>query len=271
MSVLHINNITNKEGTGGPTIAGITTVDSTRFMRVPVGDTRKRTYIPPTDNIVTDGLVLHLDAGRPESYTDGETTWRDLSGQGNNGTLVNGVGYNSDNGGSLVFDGVNDRGTFTTPITSTSNQTYEIWTNAVASASSADEFAYILHNNSVSSTTGDSYLTIGIKQTQQYYAALNGAYATMSSEVTASNLNIVQITLTWDGATQKMYMNGDLKDLEALSTTPQNFSTTTSFGDYASSTYRMIQGNIYSIKIYNRALSATEIQQNYNALKGRYI
>ena len=108
MSVLHINNITNKEGTGGPTIAGITTVDSTGFMKVPVGDTRKRTYIPPTDNIVTDGLVLHLDAGRPESYTDGETTWRDLSGNNNNGTLVNGVGFSAENGGSLEFDGVND-------------------------------------------------------------------------------------------------------------------------------------------------------------------
>jgi hypothetical protein len=220
---------------------------------------------------VTSGLVLCLDAANTKSYPGSGTTWTDLSGNGNNGTLVNGVGYNSGNLGSLSFDGVDDRGTFTTPITSTSNQTYEIWTNARASAAASSGFAYILHNNSFSSTTGASYLTIGIKPSQQYFAAFNGAHVTMSSGVTASNLNIVQITLTWDGATQKMYMNGDLKDSEALTGTPQNFSTTTSFGDDKSTTYRMMQGNIYSIKIYNRALTASEIQQNYNALKSRYI
>ena len=59
--------------------------------------------------IVTDGLVLCLDAGNPLSYTSGDSVWKDLSGNGNNGTLVNGVGYNSGNGGSLVFDGVNDK------------------------------------------------------------------------------------------------------------------------------------------------------------------
>ena len=58
--------------------------------------------------IVTDGLVLCLDAANPKSYPGSGTTWTDLSGNGNNGTLVNGVGYNSDNGGSLSFDGVND-------------------------------------------------------------------------------------------------------------------------------------------------------------------
>jgi hypothetical protein len=59
-------------------------------------------------SIVTDGLVLCLDAGNPKSYPGSGTTWTDLSGNGNNGTLVNGVGYSGDNLGSLSFDGVND-------------------------------------------------------------------------------------------------------------------------------------------------------------------
>ena len=221
-------------------------------------------------HIVTDGLVLCLDAANRRSYPGAGTTWTDLSGNGNNGTLTNGPSFSGANGGGIVFDGADDRGTFTSPIISTSSQTYEIWTNARASASAAGGFAYLLHNNGTSSTTGGSYLTIGIKPTQQYYAALNGAWTTMSSGVTANNSNIVQIILTWDGSTQKMYVNGDLKDSEALTGTPQSFSTTTSFGDYKSSTYRMIQGNIYSIKIYNRALTASEIQQNFNALRGRF-
>jgi hypothetical protein len=55
--------------------------------------------------IITDGLVLALDAGNPKSYPGSGTAWTDLSGNGNTGTLVNGTGYNSGNGGSLVFDG----------------------------------------------------------------------------------------------------------------------------------------------------------------------
>ena len=58
--------------------------------------------------ISLNGLVLCLDAANPKSYPGSGTTWTDLSGNGNNGTLVNGVGYSSDNLGSLVFDGAND-------------------------------------------------------------------------------------------------------------------------------------------------------------------
>jgi hypothetical protein len=221
-------------------------------------------------SIVTNGLVLCLDAGNRKSYPGSGTTWTDLSGRGNNGTLTNGPTYSTSNGGSIVFDGVDDKGTFTSPINSSSPQTYEVWTNAIASATATDNYAYILHNNNVANTIGSSYLTIGIKPTQQYFGCFNGALATMDAGTVASTSNIVQIVLSWDGSTQNLYVNGVLKDFEALSVTPQNFSTTTSFGDDKSTTYRMIQGSIYSIKIYNRALTASEIQQNFNALRGRF-
>ena len=58
--------------------------------------------------IVTNGLVLCLDASDIKSYPKSGTTWFDRSGNGNNGTLVNGVGYSSGNGGVLAFDGVDD-------------------------------------------------------------------------------------------------------------------------------------------------------------------
>jgi hypothetical protein len=70
-----------------------------------------RTHIA-TKGIVQSGLVLNLDAGVSASYPGSGTNWTDLSGNGNNGTLVNGVGYNSANNGSFVFDGVNDYGSF---------------------------------------------------------------------------------------------------------------------------------------------------------------
>ena len=220
-------------------------------------------------NVIEDGLVLALDAGNAKSYPGSGTTWSDLI-ESNNGTLVNGPTYSSADGGSIVFDGTNDRGNFTTPITSTSNQTYEIWTNAISSPSAYQNYAYLIHNNSANNSIGGSYLTIGIKPTQQYFAAFDGAWSTMDLGVTANTSNILQIVLTWDGSTQKAYANSVLKDSQALTGTPQNFDTTTGFGDYKSSTVRMIQGNIYSIKVYNKALTASEVQQNYNALKGRY-
>jgi len=221
--------------------------------------------------IVTDGLVLYLDAGNKKSYPGSGSNWYDLTANENDGTLIGSPVFSAANRGGIVFDGTNDSGYFNAGIVSTSYQTYEVWTNVVASASAADGFAYILHNNSTGTATGSSYLTIGIKPTQQYYAALNGAYSTMSSGITATSSLIRQIVLSWDGTNQIMYVDGEVKDSEALSVTPQNFDTITSFGDAESATYRMVQGNIYSIKVYNRALSASEILQNYNSQKSRFL
>ena len=58
--------------------------------------------------IVTDGLVLYLDAANQRSYPGSGTTWSDISRGGNNGTLVNGPTFDPGNGGSIVFDGVDD-------------------------------------------------------------------------------------------------------------------------------------------------------------------
>ena len=58
--------------------------------------------------VVTNGLVLALDAADRNSYPGSGTAWTDISGRGNTGTLTNGPTYSSANGGSIVFDGTND-------------------------------------------------------------------------------------------------------------------------------------------------------------------
>jgi hypothetical protein len=224
--------------------------------------------------IVTQNLVLCLDAANSKSYYGSGTTWTDLSGRGNNGTLVNGVGYSGSNLGSLSFDGVDDRGTFTSPITSSSPQTYEVWVKAIPSNTADGGFGYILHNNSADTTIGSAYMGIGYAggtlQTREIFAFFNGAWTSMGTGVIGNTTTVRQIVLTWNGTTQIAYVDGIQKVSQALSTTPQNFSTTTSFGSFRTSNYRPIIGDIYSIKIYNRALTPQEVQQNYNALKGRY-
>ncbi len=74
-------------------------------------------------NIVTNGLVLHLDAANTKSYSGSGTTWTDLSGNGNNGTLTNGPTFDSANYGSVVHDGVDDYIVGNTPVTGNTNAT----------------------------------------------------------------------------------------------------------------------------------------------------
>ncbi len=90
-------------------------------------------------DIVRTGLVLDLDAAQPLSYGGTGTTWNDLSGNGNNGTLTNGPTYDSSNGGSIVFDGVDDKST--TNITSFGNNTtWEAWVNRTTNANAYNMF-----------------------------------------------------------------------------------------------------------------------------------
>ena len=106
MSNFKVNHITNKIGDQGPTIAGVTTVSSTGAMRIPSGNTGMRVeYNTVNDNdIVRDGLILHLDFANPECLING-TTVRDLSGARivDSGT-ISGATYSPDGGGSLYFD-----------------------------------------------------------------------------------------------------------------------------------------------------------------------
>lgn len=222
------------------------------------------TYNPP---IVTDGLVFCVDAANQRSYPKTGTTWSDLVGA-NNGTLANGPTFDAENGGSIVFDGTDDKATFTFDVTSI--KTYEIWTNAVAASNASGGHAYLLHNNGSDSTTGNSYVTIGIQPTQKYYAALRGEWSNMNTGVTASNSNTVQIVLSWNGTYQKVYINSEFKNQSHMTVNTKTPHATTSIAGYRDSDIRNMQGGVHSIKAYTRALSADEIRQNYEATVGRY-
>ena len=104
-------------------------------------------------NIVTNGLVLSLDAANPKSYVSGSTTWNDISRGGNNGTLINGPTFNSANGGSIVFDGVNDFISLSGPYSLTKNYTlrFIFKTNTISATT-----AYFQMINSLSPTAQNS-------------------------------------------------------------------------------------------------------------------
>ena len=276
MSVLHINNITNKEGTGGPTIAGITTVDSTGFMRVPVGSTGRRTvsdFVP--NSIIDDGLVLYLDAGNIQSYPGSGTTWTDLSGNNNNGTLVNGVGFSAEDGGSLEFDGVNDYvDVIETTNTFSGSFSVSLWYYAKIDTGGYRIF-FETNGYRVSSGAGlamyqyDNFWSIWGRPTT------NGSNTNMINTSAGSlGLNVWKnITLTRDINTGSLvlYLNGVSSGSYSGNTADYyELNTTRKYNIGGGRTEYFSNSNISQVSIYNRALTAQEVQQNFNATRSRY-
>jgi hypothetical protein len=219
-------------------------------------------YINPYSfaGIVTDGLVLHLDAGNSTSYPGSGTTWTDLSGNGNNGTLTNGPTYSSADGGSIVFDGSNDYapiGTSQFPF-GASPGTLSSWvrTNTISAS-----YRWIV---SYGQASGSQSRFLGFNGTTYYF----GGYG---NDITASGVPLntwFNMVGVYDGTNASMYINGALVSgptAKSWNTVANNaqIGRQTNASEYWS-------GNISQVQIYNRALTATEITQNFNALRGRY-
>ena len=208
-------------------------------------------------SIVTSGLVLNLDAGNPASYPGSGTTWTDLSGNGNNGTLTNGPTYNSANYGSIVFDGSNDYVALPS-IDTNSNFTLNFWVK-----SSSDGSPTIFSGNAASGYLQIRMYSSFISLVKSYVVELGNFGSS-----TATTLNSIHnITITKSGTTFSAYVNGNFKNTLTVS---QTFTTTGQTLGINSSNSEPFSGNIYSFSYYNRALSAAEISQNFNALRYRY-
>jgi hypothetical protein len=216
--------------------------------------------------IITNGLVLALDAANPKSYPGSGTTWTDLSGNGNNGTLVNGVGYSGDNLGSLVFDGVNDR--VTTPTINLGNGnipwTCSAWVKTATNATSLGAGS-VLSNSS----GGPVYSMMGVNNGKivywTYYSAAWQKKLGVGKTVNDGTWHL----LTWvnySNYTMDMYVDGSLDSNVANSTSGNNNPINIIGASWAAAH----SCNISQVSTYNRALTAQEIQQNFNALRGRY-
>ena len=217
--------------------------------------------------IVTDGLVLALDAGNTKSYNAGisTTAWTDLSGNGNNGTLTNGVGYNSSNGGSLDFDGVDDYVTIPAITLDKDNSAFSVWfTVGVDFTGNYGNRGIILGNN------GDEFLSLfaisaqnnlqGETNTNENYYL--GGFGTGDSSI-SNGWNNVQVS--FENSIAKTYINGILKYTSTTLTSDLTINEIVSSD--ATANY---QGNIAQVSIYNKSLTASEIQQNFNATRGRF-
>jgi hypothetical protein len=218
-----------------------------------------------TKLVVQSGLVLALDAGNTKSYPGSGTTWTDLSGNGNTGTLVNGPTYNSGNGGSLVFDGVDDfvNGVHNTQTNITGNITIECWFRLTNTRSdwvrifgkgdSTNRTVGLWYNQAISAFL---YQRFGITNMNAQYNSTVSLNTWFHMVGTSSANNHI------------LYLNTVQRATSSLGTTFASSTDPYKVGYGNIHTYHI--GNVSNAKIYNRALSAAEIQQNFNATRSRF-
>jgi hypothetical protein len=230
------------------------------------------------NRIVRDGLVLCLDAADRKSYHGTGTTWFDRSGNGNNGTLINGVTYNSGNGGSLVFNGNLTYGSVSSAQFQSGNNplSMECWVKWFGNGTNIQNIIF-----GYGSDTGPNRVPL-LFATPNLFGF---SFGSGSGDVVSSNILVngwYHIIATYDLSSCKIYLNGILQNTTSYSSSNvvligsngaqagigALFST---FGNVSTpSRYGTFNGNIAKIGYYNRALTAQEITQNFNATRGRY-
>lgn len=228
---------------------------------------------PP--NIVTRGLVLWLDAGNLNSYSGSGTSWKDISGNGKNGTLVNGPTFNSANGGAIVFDGSNDYTSFSASsdfyMNNRQEYTLEVWAyhgtisgtppaNGYIDRTGSDE--YNIYMSPIAKSADIQFVTerraSGVYTQSQFFKTKTD-YENKWTHVCG----------VYDGTNIKIYV-----DSVAGPTTTSSTSNLTGTGNLevgrVATSYGPMSGRLAIVRVYNRGLSANEITQNYNAQRGRF-
>jgi hypothetical protein len=235
-------------------------------------------------SIITSGLVLNLDASNASSYAGSGTSWFDLSGNGNNGTLTNGPTFNSANGGSIVFDGTNDYisiGSQNIVGTGTSAFTGELWWYINKTLASGEyimpirikqdsEFLIALYNSS------GTYNLYGVfRLSTQYGIPLTNSdyinkWICMQFVYTGGNKNTA--------SSYKFYINGAQIAVGSNNFGPaggegSNCNIIGADGNSGCNTFftsGVMKGNIASYRLYTGELTAAQLLQNYNATKTKF-
>ena len=223
--------------------------------------------------IVTNGLVLSLDAGNSKSYPGSGTAWSDLSGNRNTGTLANFGSqtiYNSNGGGNIVFDGTNDYVDFgiLSSINNLTTFTVDFWfkTNNAATEQ------FFISTTNAAGTKGWHVEMFNNKVLLQVYPL---TYYRQSNTILSSNV-WYHVSVTYLSSTNVLiYINGAVTSTtdtggSTFTFTASDYNTLFSYYAPGVGSKLPFNGNLAGLKLYNRALSASEITQNYNALKSRF-
>ena len=212
--------------------------------------------------IVTDGLVFAVDAANYESYPGSGTTWTDLAGN-NDGTLTNGPTFDSANGGSIAFDGANDYCDTNYDLPAQSSTTSFSWNLWIRLNSGGDGNEVIFGNRHGTLGGGTQF----IKLTPTKWEYYNGGGEDLSYTIPLNQW--VNVCLVKNQGTHYYYSNGS--QVSTRSSNKSIGSIPVFIGDDgAGGVTNPANVNFSSAAIYAKALTASEITQNYNALKSRF-
>jgi hypothetical protein len=214
--------------------------------------------------IVSNGLVLNLDAAQLRSYPGSGTAWTDLSGNANNGTLTNGPTFNSGNGGSIVFDGTDDY-VITTNSLSLSSATLLCW---IKRNGTQGQYDGILYSRTPSPATGLNFYTSN--QLGYNWNNTSATYQWSSGLIVPDN-NWCMVAITIISTSATAYLGQSSGFTSATNTTTHNALSSLVF-NLGRDPFggRLYMGNISIAQVYNRALTPSEVLQNYNATKSRF-
>lgn len=213
--------------------------------------------------VVLNGLVLNLDAANTKSYISGSTAWTDISRSGFNGTLTNGPTFNADSGGNIVFDGVDDFVQCLGSLTVTA-ATFISWIRRNGSQGSYDGILLSRGTN----VTGILFYT-----SDQLGYVWNNAINTYTwnSGLTIPDLTWCMVALSVTSTAATAYL-GQRSGITTATNVVSHGSSVLNDIKLAQDDAggRFFNGNIGIAQMYDRALSATEVTQNFNATKGRF-
>lgn len=228
--------------------------------------------------ISTNGLVFCLDAANLKSYPGSGTVWSDIVGT-RVGTLTNGPTFASDTYSRINFDGSNDYVLMDTdPSPAVNSFTYEIWctptaTHQIDSQSTSGTGGtsgqrYLLDATFFASPNSGSGISVGTNGVSVYEHAPSYMPALLVNTTAISSTIPTQIVVTYSSKQPSLYLNSNF--IVSGSTSPRTnvYGSITYIG--CNPSYGFFQGSIFLIRFYNRTLTAQEIKENFNALRGRF-
>lgn len=225
------------------------------------------------DKIVTDGLVFCVDPANLNSYISGSSIIYDIAKTTSKGIISPGGTFNNGNGGSILLsNSISSTGQYISGsddsnllnVGANGNVTIDMFINPVDSSINGPLFSY-------GNFTGGSFISYGIGISQTSILVSSGGTSISSGNGTIFSNQWINITVVFSTNTPpSYYKNGVFKINSPLLTTSTSYSNNWYIGKYFPTATSAFNGKIGVTKIYNRALSAAEIQQNFNAVRKRY-
>ena len=221
--------------------------------------------------IVTNGLVLYLDAANSKSIVSGSTTWVNLTRSGNNGTLTNGPLYTGSFGGSIAFDGTDDYVAETTVLSDAfwqANWSISAWVNfdAIGLVGQGTADRPIVQHGTNNTRQG---LHLTQRNSTFYFGLYSDDMGGVRTLSTGQWYNVVY-SLNNTSRLRQLFVNGSIDNSSTAAGSYTGTGTNTRIGGKILAFGFLFDGFMASFSAYNRVLSSDEVLQNYNATKKRF-